>query len=115
MNINLIRRAIEETSGSGVKMPTWVDSDSFYTYGIDMGLGIGRGASIVTYYIDGDEVEASITITDNWDHSKDIAYGSFYRDAYILQQSEVRKTFAYKTTYHVKYPYDMINYYSSVD
>lgn len=85
-------------------MPTDVDSHSFYVNGVDNALGLGRASAIVTFKFNHEMIEAKITIVDNWDHSKfEAAMGYFLRDAYIVQQSEVRSTFAYKTTYDIDY------------
>ena len=103
-NIRLVKNAIQNLLEKNVAMPTYVDSHSFYANGVDNALGLGHASSIVTFKFNHGVVEAKITIVDNWDHSKfEAATGSFLRDAYIVEQSEVRSTFAYKTTYDIDY------------
>ena len=103
-NKRLVTNAIKNQLGKNVVIPTDVDSYSFYANGPDNALGLGRASAIVTFKFNHNVVEAKITIVDNWDHSKfEAAMGSFLKDAYIVQQSGVRSTFAYKTTYDIDY------------
>ena len=103
-NKRLVTNAIKKQLGKNVAIPTDVDSYSFYANGPDNALGLGRASAIVTFKFNHNVVEAKITIVDNWDHSKfEAAMGSFLKDAYIVQQSGVRSTFAYKTTYDIDY------------
>ena len=103
-NRRLVQNAIQQVSSKNVAMPTYVDSYTFYANGADNALGLGRASAIVTFKFNHDIIEAKISIVDNWDHSKfEAAMGSFLKDAYIVQQSGVRSTFAYKTTYDIDY------------
>ena len=103
-NIELVKEAIQNQLGKNVAMPTYVDSHNFYARGADNAVGLGRASAIVTFKFSPEIIEAKITIIDNWDHSKfEAAMGSFLKDAYIVQQSGVRSTFAYKTTYDITY------------
>ena len=102
MNKMLILKAYGETFNSSVDIPTYVDSYNFYTQGVDRGLSLGRAAAIISIKREGLELHAKITILDNWDNDKKEAeYGGFVKDAYLVQQSGVRDTFAWKTTYDV--------------
>ena len=103
-NKRLVKNAIQNKLHKNIAMPTDVDSHSFYVNGVDNALGLGRASAIVTFKFNHEMIEAKITIVDNWDHSKfEAAMGYFLRDAYIVQQSGVRSTFAYKTTYDIDY------------
>ena len=103
-NRRLVQNAIQQVSSKNVAMPTYVDSYTFYANGADNALGLGRASAIVTFKFNPEIIEARITIIDNWDHGKfEAAMGSFLKDAYIVQQSGVRSTFAYKTTYDIDY------------
>ena len=103
-NIELVKEAIQNQLGKNVAMPTYVDSHNFYARGADNAVGLGRASAIVTFKFSPEIIEAKITIIDNWDHSKfEAAMGSFLKDAYIVQQSGVRSTFAHKTTYDITY------------
>ena len=102
MNKMLILKAYGETFNSSVDIPTYVDSYNFYTQGVDRGLSLGRAAAIISIKREGLELHAKITILDNWDNDKKEAeYGGFVKDAYLVQQSGVRDTFAWKATYDV--------------
>ena len=102
MNKMLILKAYGETFNSSVDIPTYVDSYNFYTQGVDRGLSLGRAAAIISIKREGLELHAKITILDNWDNDrKEAEYGGFVKDAYLVQQSGVRDTFAWKTTYDV--------------
>ena len=105
LNRKILDNSIREVINSGQVIPTYVDSYNFYTTGIDSALGLGRATAITSFrFVDGGRsVEAKITIMDDWDHSADFSnLGSFYKDAYIAQQSGVRPTYGYKTTYDIK-------------
>ena len=103
-NRRLVKNAVQQVLGKNVAMPTYVDSYTFYANGADNTLGLGRASAIVAFKFNHDIIEAKISIVDNWDHSKfEAAMGSFLKDAYIVQQSGVRSTFAYKTTYDIDY------------
>ena len=103
LSILLVSQAIRKVGNKGVKMPTFMTSNSFYLYGRDLALGLGSATSIVTIYkISPDLIAAKITITDNWNHSPIDAYlGDLFGAAYLVQQSGLRKTYAFKTTYDV--------------
>ena len=106
INMFLVRQALELEGDKEITMPTHKDSNSFYEYGTDLALGLGRATSIVTIYkIDPFTIAAKITITDNWNHDEDEANkgGTFLKDAYVVQQSGLRQTYAFKTTYDVTF------------
>jgi hypothetical protein len=105
MNTYLVRQAFENRGDADVAIPTDVSSNSLYEFGIDSALGLGNATSIVSFRkIDPFTIEAKITIIDNWDHDANEAQGgTIFKDAYIVQQSGVRDTFAFKTTYDVVY------------
>ena len=101
LNRRLVRLAIKNRDNSGVDMPTDFDSTQFYTNSFDTAVGLGEATYIVTYkkdYING-RVEAKITITDDYDFSKEDARFDIYKSAYILQASRERRPYAYKATY----------------
>ena len=104
MNIFLVKQALANVGDSGVDMPTYVTSNSLYEFGLDTTFGLGRASSIVTIKKrDPFTIEAKITIIDNWDHDKNAALDSIYKAAYIVQQSGLRDTYAFKTTYDVTF------------
>ncbi|WP_295228676.1 hemagglutinin repeat-containing protein [Veillonella sp.] len=106
LNRRLVRLAIKNRDNSGVDMPTDFDSTQFYTNSFDTAVGLGEATYIVTYkkdYING-RVEAKITITDDYDFSKEDARFDIYKSAYILQASRERRPYAYKTTYDMEFP-----------
>ena len=104
-NESIVYKAIRDRIDSGVATPTDTDSYTFYLNGIDNALGLGDASAIISFRVNHTAFEAKVTITDNWDHGKNEAMlGSFLRDAYIVQQSGLRRTFAYKTTYDLSYP-----------
>ncbi|EKU70750.1 hypothetical protein [Selenomonas sp. F0473] len=94
-----------------VDIPTIFTSYNFYTKGLDAALGLGTAAVIVSLRKGEEKVEAKIEIMDNWNHDLKEAFlgGFFFKDAYVLQQSGARSTFAYRTTYDVEYPLDELN------
>ena len=103
LSIFLVSQTIRNVENKGVKMPTFMTSNSFYSYGRDLALGLGSATSIVTIYkISPDLIAAKITITDNWNHSPiDAHLRDLFGAAYLVQQSGLRKTYAFKTTYDV--------------
>ena len=103
LSIFLVSQTIRNVGNKGVKMPTFMTSNSFYSYGRDLALGLGSATSIVTIYkISPDLIAAKITITDNWNHSPiDAHLRDLFGAAYLVQQSGLRKTYAFKTTYDV--------------
>ena len=104
-NEGIVYKAIRDRIDSGVATPTDTDSYTFYLNGPDNALGLGDASAIISFRINHTAFEAKVTIIDNWDHGKNEAMlGSFFRDAYIVQQSGLRRTFAYKTTYDLSYP-----------
>ena len=106
LNRRLVRLAIKNRDNSGVDMPTDFDSTQFYTNSFDTAVGLGEATYIVTYkkdYING-RVEAKITITDDYDFSKEDARFDIYKSAYILQASRERRPYAYKATYDMEFP-----------
>ena len=106
LNIRLVRLAIKNRDNSGVDMPTDFDSTQFYTNSFDTAVGLGDATYIVTYkkdHING-RVEAKITITDDYDFSKEDARFDIYKSAYILQASRERRPYAYKATYDMEFP-----------
>jgi hypothetical protein len=105
MNTYLVRQAFEAVGDAAVSIPTYKTANSLYGFGIDSALGLGSATSIVSFrQIDPFTIEAKITIIDNWDHDAEEAQGgTIFKDAYIVQQSGVRDTFAFKTTYDVVY------------
>ena len=106
LNRRLVRLAIKNHDNSGVDMPTDFDSTQFYTNSFDTAVGLGEATYIVTYkkdYING-RVEAKITITDDYDFSKEDARFDIYKSAYILQASRERRPYAYKATYDMEFP-----------
>ena len=106
LSILLVSQTIRNVGNKGVKMPTFMTSNRFYLYGKDLAFGLGSATSIVTIYkISPDLIAAKITITDNWDHGYwDVALGDLFEAAYLVQQSGLRKTYAFKTTYDVILP-----------
>ena len=105
LNRRLVRLAIKNRDNSGVDMPTDFDSTQFYTNSFDTAVGLGEATYIVTYkkdYING-RVEAKITITDDYDFSKEDARFDIYKSAYILQASRERRPYAYKATYDMEF------------
>ena len=104
-NERIVYNAIMERINNRVATPTDTHSYTFYLNGIDNALGLGNASAIISFRVNHTAFEAKVTITDNWDHGKNEALlGSFFRDAYIVQQSGLRRTFAYKTTYDLSYP-----------
>ena len=104
-NERIVYNAIMERINNRVATPTDTHSYTFYLNGIDNALGLGNASAIISFRVNHTAFEAKVTITDNWDHGKNEAMlGSFFRDAYIVQQSGLRRTFAYKTTYDLSYP-----------
>ena len=104
-NERIVYNAIMERINNRVATPTDTHSYTFYLNGIDNALGLGNATAIISFRVNHTAFEAKVTITDNWDHGKNEAMlGSFFRDAYIVQQSGLRRTFAYKTTYDLSYP-----------
>ena len=104
-NERVVYKAIMERINNRVATPTDTHSYTFYLNGIDNALGLGNASAIISFRVNHTAFEAKVTITDNWDHGKNEALlGSFFRDAYIVQQSGLRRTFAYKTTYDLSYP-----------
>ena len=106
LNVRLVRLAIKNRDNSGVDMPTDFDSTQFYTNSFDTAVGLGDATYIVTYkkdHING-RVEAKITITDDYDFSKEDARFDIYKSAYILQASRERRPYAYKATYDMEFP-----------
>ena len=75
LNRRLVRLAIKNRDNSGVDMPTDFDSTQFYTNSFDTAVGLGEATYIVTYKKDyiNRRVEAKITITDDYDFSKEDA------------------------------------------
>lgn len=106
LNRRLVRLAIKNRDNSGIDMPTDFNSTQFYTNSFDTAVGLGEATYIVTYkkdYING-RVEAKITITDDYDFSKEDAQFDIYKSAYILQASRERRPYAYKATYDMEFP-----------
>lgn len=106
LNRRLVRLAIKNRDNSGVDMPTDFDSTQFYTNSFDTAVGLGEATYIVTYKKDyiNRRVEAKITITDDYDFSKEDARFDIYKSAYILQASRERRPYAYKATYDMEFP-----------
>ena len=106
LNIRLVRLAIKNRDNSGVDMPTDFDSTQFYTNSFDTAVGLGEATYIITYKKDyiNRRVEAKITITDDYDFSKEDAQFDIYKSAYILQASRERRPYAYKATYDMEFP-----------
>ena len=106
LNCRLVRLAIKNRDNSGVDMPTDLNSTQFYTNSFDTAVGLGEATYIITYkkdYING-RVEAKITVTDDYDFSKEDARFDIYKSAYILQASRERRPYAYKATYDMEFP-----------
>ena len=106
LNRRLVRLAIKNRDNFGIDMPTDFNSTQFYTNSFDTAVGLGEATYIVTYkkdYING-RVEAKITITDDYDFSKEDARFDIYKSAYILQASRERRPYAYKATYDMEFP-----------
>jgi filamentous hemagglutinin len=106
LNKRLVALAIKNRDNSGVDMPTDFDSTQFYTNSFDTAVGLGEATYIITYKKDyiNRRVEAKITITDDYDFSKEDAQFDIYKSAYILQASRERRPYAYKATYDMEFP-----------
>ena len=105
MNLDIVSDAVNKVGNKDVSMPTYTNSHNFYAYGVDPALSLGRASTITTFDKNKPYDRPIITIIDNWNHDKMLAelvqYPRIYEAAYILQQSEFRRTFAFKTTYEV--------------
>lgn len=105
LNVILVRHAVDKVGNSGVTQPTYTDSHNLYFYGLNTALSLGTATAIVTFQDVGNEYHAKIELVDYNDYGRKAAQlGSFYEDAFILQQSGRKKTFGLCTTYDVEIP-----------